>query len=272
MNKIMGYILIIVGILAIMSGIMMLTNSNQSDNKDTKTINKEYTSYPIKNKDITINIIPSDTQNLSRNATVEENVNKEEITSVARAPTNTSANQVESKQTAEEKIQSSKDKGDSFENFVCNLLADWRLKLLDRTQDKVSTAGVVAESSKNPDLHIQQKRGNADIDYYIECKYRSRWNDGIISFEEWQINRYRQFQRENRRKVILAIGVGGSPSAPATLMLVPLDSLKNNGVRKIDTQYVISANSDALVEYMNNYFNTVFKKARSNKNKKTWSK
>lgn len=268
----MGYILIIVGIIAIVSGIIMLTNSKQSDNENTKNTNKEYTSYPIKNKDTTINIIPSDTQNLSLYAKVEENVNDEEIPPVSSAPVVNPANQAKSTQSTEEKIQSSKEKGDFFENFVCNLLADWRLKLLDRTQDKVSTAGVVAESSKNPDLHIQQKRGNADIDYYIECKYRSRWHDGIISFEEWQINRYRQFQRENRRKVILAVGVGGSPSAPATLMLVPLDSLKNNGVRKIDTQYVVSSNSDAFVEYMNNYFSTVFKNARANKNKKTGSK
>ena len=61
-------------------------------------------------------------------------------------------------------VDQSKAKGAAFEDFVVNLLADWRLKLLDRTQDAVSTAGVVAESCKNPDLHVQQKRGKGEID------------------------------------------------------------------------------------------------------------
>lgn len=158
---------------------------------------------------------------------------------------------------------SSKEKGDAFEDFVVNLLADWRLKLLDRTQDRVSTAGVVAESCKNPDLHILQKRGKSEVDYYLECKYRSRWNNDEIEFEEWQIKRYKQFQRDNRRKVIIALGVGGSPSNPATLMLVPVDSIVNSSIRKIKTQFAIQPTSDALVSYIDNYFTEVFRKSAS---------
>lgn len=156
----------------------------------------------------------------------------------------------------------SKAKGDAFENFVVNLLADWRLKLLDRTQDAVSTAGVVAESCKNPDLHVQQKRGESNIDYYLECKYRSRWYNGEITFEGWQLDRYRQFQRDNRRKVIIALGVGGTASAPATFMLVPLDSIRGNSVKQVKTEFIVSPTSSALVEYMNDYFTTVFRKAK----------
>ncbi|MDE6079012.1 MAG: hypothetical protein K2G35_03000 [Duncaniella sp.] len=159
-------------------------------------------------------------------------------------------------------VDQSKAKGAAFEDFVVNLLADWRLKLLDRTQDAVSTAGVVAESCKNPDLHVQQKRGKGEIDYYLECKYRSQWKDGAVTFEDWQLNRYRQFQRDNRRKVVLALGVGGSPSAPATFMLVPLDSIKGNSVKQIKTEFVVEPSSSALVEYMNTYFSKVFSKSR----------
>lgn len=164
----------------------------------------------------------------------------------------------------------SKEKGDAYEDFVVNLLADWRLTLLDRTQDAVSSAGVVAESCKNPDLHVQQKRGKRNIDYYLECKYRSNWNDGKVTFEDWQLDRYRQFQRDNQRKVIFALGVGGTPSAPATFMLVPLDSVKGNAVKQIYTQYAVQPNSTALVEYMDTYFTKVFdvaKERRQNKKK-----
>lgn len=159
-------------------------------------------------------------------------------------------------------VMAPKEKGDAFEDFVVNLLADWRLKLLDRTQDKVSSAGVFAESCMNPDLHVQQKRGESNIDYYIECKYRSRWKDGEVAFDDLQFNRYRKFQRDNHRKVIIALGVGGSPSAPATFMLVPLDSIKNNVVKKVSTGYCINPSSTDLVEYMDTYFSKVFSKAK----------
>lgn len=169
----------------------------------------------------------------------------------------------------EQPNSTSKEKGDAYEDFVANLLADWRLTLLDRTQDAVSSAGVVAESCKNPDLHVQQKRGKRDIDYYLECKYRSNWNDGKVTFEDWQLVRYRQFQRDNQRKVIFALGVGGTPSAPANFMLVPLDSIKGNTIKQIYTQYAVQPNSTALVEYMDNYFTKVFEVAKERrKNRK----
>lgn len=154
---------------------------------------------------------------------------------------------------------------------MVNLLADWRLKLLERTQDAVSSAGVVAESCKNPDLHVEQKRGNSEIDYYLECKYRSKWDDnGEIRFEDWQLDRYRQFQRDNHRKVLIALGVGGKSSAPETFMIVPIDSIKGNTIKKIKTQYRVSATSSALIEYMNDYFTTVFDKAKERKSNKKY--
>ena len=190
----------------------------------------------------------------------EKTQNTRTITSEATTTTTTSA------PAATSQIETSKEKGDKFENFVVNMLADWRLKLLDRTQDAVSTAGVVAESCKDPDLHVQQKRGDSTIDYYLECKYRSRWNnDGAVSFDDWQIDRYRKFQHDEHRKVVIALGVGGSSDAPETFMLVPLDSIQGNSINRIQTQFVCQPTSSDLVSYMNDYFTTVFKTARERK-------
>lgn len=176
--------------------------------------------------------------------------------------------EMQAQQEAKSEIDLHKEKGNQFEDFVVNLLADWRLKLLDRTQDAVSSAGVVAESCKNPDLHVQQKRGESKIDYYLECKYRSDWDNGAVKFEGWQLDRYRQFQRDNRRKVIIALGVGGTPSSPETFMLVPLDSISNryNDIRKIQTQFAVEPTSSALCEYLNHYFNEVFNTAKQRRN------
>lgn len=225
----MGIILIVTGIIAIVAGVIIISKSKENP----------------------------------KNIVQIASVNQAAVTTqVVLDPV---AEPKEGLVTADPKAASAKEKGDAFEDFVVNLLADWRLKLLDRTQDKVSSAGVVAESCKNPDLQVSQKRGNSDIDYYLECKYRSRWKDGAITIEDWQLDRYRQFQSYNHRKVLFAIGVGGTPSAPASFMLVPLDSVKGNSIKQINTQFAVEPTSSGLVEYMNNYFLTVFKKARAKK-------
>lgn len=165
-----------------------------------------------------------------------------------------------------QEISLSKAKGNSFEDFVVNLLADWRFSLVDRTNDTMSSAGVVPESSKNPDLEVRQKRNEGNLEYFIECKYRAKWGkDNKIQFEKWQVDRYHEFQREKKRKVLIALGVGGTPTKPESFMLVPLDSLKFGAIRKIDNQFAVQPNTDALYEYVNHYFTKVFDKTKEKK-------
>lgn len=238
----MGIIMIVIGAVLLISGIVIVTTkTNPTERKEPFA-----DSTPIENQ---INYSEHNSTVANASAVTEPSVT--ESTAQLEKPSKTPE-------------EDSKSKGNAFEDFVVNLLADWRLKLLDRTQDAVSTAGVVAESCKNPDLHIQQKRGNGEIDYYIECKYRSNWNNGKVAFKDWQINRYRQFQRDSHRKVLIALGVGGTPSAPETLMIVPLDSVKDNSIGQIKTEYVIAPTPSALVDYMNSYFTKVFAKVKRN--------
>ena len=227
----MGIILIVVGAILLVCGIVMVSTNQQNTVEPANTQPQ-------------LVVVEKHIHNTITSPTTVENSVSRPIDTVKPA------------------VDKSKEKGDAFEDFVVNLLADWRLKLLDRTQDAVSSAGVVAESCKNPDLHVQQKRGKSEIDYYLECKYRSQWKDGAVTFEDWQLDRYRQFQRDNRRKVIFALGVGGTPSAPASFMLVPLDSVKGNSIKQIKTEFAVEPSSSALVEYMNNYFSKVFSKAK----------
>lgn len=250
----MGYFLIVIGIVSIVGGIVILTHREDQPTqtvqyrelKEVKTIHDTITKTEVKTV-----VIPTAIPSATPTAEIET-ATKDTPTK----PTNSDSDKT-----------TSKAKGDLFEDFVVNLLADWRLKLLDRTQDKISTAGVVAESCKNPDLHIQQKFGKSQIDYYLECKYRSDWKDGAITFDSWQLDRYRKLQSEKRRKVIIALGVGGTSDNPQTFRLVPIDSIRGNSIPKIKTEFAIEPTSSALVEYMNNYFNTVFKKSNQRKKK-----
>ncbi len=259
----MAYFLIIAGVAAIVAGIVMLCNPGQdASSADTTSMSansvnaRQEAPAAMRQPDAAV---ASESLSASTSAAASAPAN------TASAPNSATTSASSQADAESSEYSDSKKKGDAFEDFVCNLLNDWRLKLLDRTQDKKSSAGVVAESSKNPDLHIQQKRGNSNIDYYIECKYRSRWNSGEVHFEGWQLERYRKFQKANKRKVIIALGVGGTPAKPAELMLVPLDSIHNDRIRQIDKQYVVSPSPDNFVRYIDNYFTTVFQTARSRK-------
>lgn len=241
-KTLMGIIMIIIGAAIMIIGIIMVASKDKNAEQSSimVTINNDGSGYQEYNKDLSS----------------QDKSHKEQYHNMGSP----------SGQQYEESIVSpSKVKGNNFEDFVANLLADWRLSLITRTRDDASSAGVVPESSLNPDLHVRQKRNQGSIDYYLECKYRSKWDDGVVKFEKWQIDRYHEFQRKENRKVIIALGVGGSPSKPQTFMLVPLDSVRNQTIRKIDTKYVVQPNPSALIEYMNSYFTTVFDKAKEKK-------
>lgn len=153
-------------------------------------------------------------------------------------------------------------KGKLFEKFVVDLIPiNLGFKLLSWRGDKVH-ANIYSQDSLYPDLWIQHPKSSGSIDYYIECKYRSWWDDNEVIFEDWQIKRYKDFQREKKRKILIALGVGGSPEKPETLMIVPLDSINDGRIKKIDTQFVVTPTSDNFVKYMNNYFYTVFSKTK----------
>lgn len=252
MKKTMGYLLIVAGVLAIVGGLLLITRQNAQKEQVIILSNSSarHSSDSITSRQATT--APSQSPSASPQAPAAPAASRQ----TDNTPTPHTPESAKSEPTPHEK-------GERFEDFVANIFADWRLKLLERTQDKVSSAGVVAESCKNPDFHVEQKYGKSQIDYYIECKYRSKWNNGCIAFEEYQIKRYKDFQRKKRRKVLIALGVGGTPDRPEILMLVPLDSIKDNTIRKIDTRYAVSPNSDTWVKYMENYFSSVFQKSRA---------
>jgi hypothetical protein len=248
MNKnFMAYLLIILGIVLTVSGIVMLTKQP----KETVVVH----SYDVASK------AKSDTvymQAQPQERVVEKTVVVEKEVEAAPAQTSAPADD----RTPEEIV------GQSFEDYVVNFLADKRFTLLDRTMDRKTSEGVYAESCKNPDLHISQTNGSRSIDYYIECKYRSSWKSGLAEIKQYQIDRYKEFQRKEHRKVLFALGVGGKPEAPQTLMIVPLDSIKGAGIKQDWIgKYQIPQSSDGFYNYMASYFGKVFQVAADRKKK-----
>lgn len=277
MKRSMGLLLIIAGAVMLVCGIVMVCN----DKRDVERGDVVRTSSKATSEDVYSNTSDNakpiaskiDSDIHTESPSQQADVNKLEAPEVAEAADRESVlgarsdmregNNVDP---VDKKTKTSKEKGDEFEDFTVNLLADWRMRLLRRTQDKMSSNGVVAESCKEPDLHIEQKRGNSKVDYHLECKYRSRWIDNAVTFDDWQIKRYREFQKARKRKVLIALGVGGSADKPQTFMIVPIDSIKDNAIRKVDVnKFGVTPTSDGLASYIEHYFDEVFAASRKKK-------
>lgn len=244
MKRIMGITLIIIGAVCLTMGILLLNKTAS----DTQVVCHHEVAQPA--QATATKTESTDSDNLQPAVSASEDSNS---STARQTSSSTDHPSTEIPKTRSEEI------GQAFENRIVNLLADSRFKLLDRTQDTKSTAGVYAESCMNPDLHIEQSRSPRPIDYYIECKYRSRWYDGKVQFEDYQVKRYKEFQGKQHRKVLFALGVGGTPDAPQELMIVPLDRLVGGAIlESAHDQYKIEPTSDALYAYMDNYFKQVF--------------
>jgi hypothetical protein len=245
MNKnFMAYLLIILGIVLTVSGIVMLTKQP----KETVVVHSYDVAPKAKSDTVYMQAQPQE-------RVVEKTVVVEK--EVETTPTSAPADD-----RTEEEIM-----GQKFEDYVVNLLADSRFRLLDRTMDKKTSEGVYAESCLNPDLHISQAHKPQWLDYYIECKYRTSWYQGQVKLEKYKVDRYKTFQGTERRKVLIALGVGGKPEAPKSLMIVPLDSLENYTIKQDWVlKYRIDATPEGLYNYMSDYFKIVFANSKNKKN------
>ena len=120
-------------------------------------------------------------------------------------------------------------KGREFEDFVLELFDLNETKsysLLEWRGDK-STGEISPKSNGYPDFVLEYKEGKKKIKFSVECKWRvsipKRMTQPLISPE--QIIRYQEYSNENGQKVFVVLGVGGEPSMPEELYLIPLDSI-----------------------------------------------
>ena len=100
--------------------------------------------------------------------------------------------------------------------FFLHLRRQWN-------QGATSPDGAYAENELNPDFLVAHR--DDKLEYWVECKYRSSIPPKGFDLEEYQMTRYRSIQGKSRKKVLIALGVGGSPSAPQNFYVIPLDSL-----------------------------------------------
>lgn len=250
--KKMGIVLIVIGIAIALTGLVMV--AHQSENKETVVdVATPRNDYAVGK---TVESVP-----VSHPVPVAKSHMKSDS---EQDPHNDAPDTEPLKEKEEEKtLRDSKEVGNAFENFVANFFTDRStFKVLEWNQGTTSSQGVYAEHDKNPDFRINQSFRKSGLEYWVECKYRSRNEDGHILIKKYQLNRYRSIQRSSHIKIFVAIGVGGKPGNPDELYIVPLDSIKDEATMLDDIgRFKVSKNGKAFADYIRNYFeNHVFKK------------
>lgn len=129
-------------------------------------------------------------------------------------------------------VKSDKEKGDDFEKYVVQKFSKSYFSVLEWTGDKFVN-GTYAQSNRNPDFTLKFKMKNIDVDFSVECKYRSDYyKNGVEWCSDKQIEFYKSFANEKKRPVFVVIGLGGKPNSPEELFIVPLSEMKNTFVHK----------------------------------------
>ena len=102
-------------------------------------------------------------------------------------------------------------KGSEFEDYIyCKL-------------DRTITAKRVKEGAFSfPDIICASTRGSETFEFAVECKYRSSMEGDIkILDSKKQLEKYQKYHRE-QRIIFIALGLGGEPSRPEKVYIVPL--------------------------------------------------
>ena len=122
-----------------------------------------------------------------------------------------------------------KKKGDDFEEYMIQLLGKQNdIKLVGKVSDYHKN-GISALENFEPDLKFKYKFAP----FAVECKWRQSFgNDYVFWAKERQIKNYNDYQKNKKERVYIAFGVGGEPSKPDHLYLVPLSLLKYETFKK----------------------------------------
>jgi hypothetical protein len=124
------------------------------------------------------------------------------------------------------KLDKNKEKGNDFEAFIVRKFSKKYFELLDWAGDKY-VDGIYAATTTQPDLKMRFKLKDVEVDFAVECKYRSVLpSTGVEWCTESQLKKYRNFAKEKNMPVFLALGIGGLASQPEELFIVPLAKIE----------------------------------------------
>lgn len=120
--------------------------------------------------------------------------------------------------------------GEEFEQLCLNWFPDQDYKLLNRTHDFETNELRYVEESKFYDFKLEHKQ--TEYKFAVECKYRSDlFHDKLTWAKQFQMKRYKEYEDENQPQgYYVMMGLGGTPSNPYQIFLVPLSDIQYVGL------------------------------------------
>jgi hypothetical protein len=89
--------------------------------------------------------------------------------------------------------------------------------------------------------------------FAVECKYRSRYQANTVEIcKTYQLENYRAYELNHKVPVYILLGIGGGPSLPDELFVIPLKSMRNNWMSKTEVAPFKKTNTDDTFFYDSN--------------------
>lgn len=126
-----------------------------------------------------------------------------------------------------ELINKNQKAGYDFEKFIVMKFDKKYFSIQNWASDKFID-GQYAESNMHPDIQLTLKLGGVGYPLAVECKWRSEPSSHFVQFAEPdQLKRYQEFETKTGNPVFIALGIGGKPSAPKSLYIIPIQAFQN---------------------------------------------
>ncbi len=145
--------------------------------------------------------------------------------------------------------------GLDFEKFVIQKFDEQYFRIRNWAGDKFVN-GRYAETTTQPDIQLSLNLGRNSYPLAVECKWRKQSEGDFIRFaNEGQIERYKKFSGEENYPVFIVLGVGGKPTNPDELYVIPVTVLNKpvlhkSGLwkyrKKVDTDFFFDQESGIL--------------------------
>ena len=138
--------------------------------------------------------------------------------------TNRDVNQPEQKEQ-----MSNYEKGYAFEKFVVESFDKGFFSIV-RWQGDKGINGRYAEENHDPDVVFRLETNTKGWEEIaVECKYRSNsnWEDEFSLCSDKQLKHYQKFERVNKMKTFIVVGVGGKPNAPEDLYVLEVRKMRD---------------------------------------------
>lgn len=145
--------------------------------------------------------------------------------------------------------------GLDFEKFVVQKFDKKFFVIRNWAGDKF-VEGRYADTTTQPDIQLSLKLRGDSYPFAVECKWRSEPKGEFIRFaNDGQLDRYKAFAKKENYPVFIALGIGGKPSSPAELYILPIQELNKPVLhragmgkfrKKIDSDFFFDQESNSL--------------------------